>query len=147
MQAPIKKIAMQKRETESVSVSLDAHIDDDGSLNLEGQDIGDSVEKYWGDSDYEYFLYVRKEDKEKIPLLLLKERFASMSEFVKWLDEKDLPGAPDASAPEFRAYLNTHLDYQDTILLLLLKEQFKTMSDFMAWLDERRIPKEFGSWA
>jgi hypothetical protein len=60
MQAPIKKIVMQQYKTESVSVSLDAHVDDDGSLNLEGQDIGETVEKYWGDSDYEYFLYVKK---------------------------------------------------------------------------------------
>ena len=60
MQAPIEKIVMQQYKTESVSVSLDAHVDDDGSLNLEGQDIGETVEQYWGDSDYEYFLYVKK---------------------------------------------------------------------------------------
>jgi len=147
IQAPIKKIVMQKYKTESVSVSLDAYIDDDGSLNMEGQDIGDSVEKYWGDSDYEHFLYVKKEDKEKIPLLLLKERFASMTDFLKWLDEKGLPAAPGDTAPDFETHLNTHLDYQDTILLFLLKEQFTTMSDFMAWLNERKIAKEFGSWA
>jgi len=146
MQAPIKKIVLQHFRTESVSVHLDAYIHDDGSLNLEGQDIGDSVEKYWGDSDYEYFLYVKKEDKEKIPPLLLKERFGSMSEFLKWLDEKCIPDAPSGTAPDFETCLNTHFDYQDTILLLLLKERFTTMSDLMAWLDERRIPKEFGSW-
>ena len=137
---------MQHYKTESVSVHLDARIDDDGSLNLEGKDIGDSVEKYWGDSDYEYFLYVKKEDKEKIPLLLLKERFGSMSDFLKWLNEKGISGAPGGAAADFEAYLNEHADYTDTILLLLLKERFTTMSDFMAWLDERKIPKEFGSW-
>ena len=147
MQAPIKKIVMQQYKTESVLVSLDAGIDDDGSLNLEGQDIGDSVEKYWGDSDYEYFLYVKKENKEKIPLLLLKERFGSMADFLKWCDEKGIPGAHGGTSRAFEIFLNDHADYADTILLLLFKEQFKTMSDFMAWLDERRIPKEFGSWA
>ncbi len=147
MQAPIKKITMQQYKTESVSVHLDASIDDDGSLNLEGQDIGDSVEKYWGDSDYEYFLYVKKDDKEKIPLLLLKERFGNMSDFQKWLNEKGIPGAEGGAARDFETFLAANSDYIDTILLLLLKEQFKTMSDFMAWLDERNIPKEFGSWA
>ena len=146
MEKPIKKIVMQKCQTESVAVYLEAHVDDDGSLNLEGQDIGDSVEKYWGDSDYEYFLYVKKENKEKILPLLMKERFVSMSDFVNWLGEKGIPGAPSGTARDFETYLTTHLDYQDSILLLLLKERFTTMSDFMVWLDERRIPKEFGSW-
>ncbi len=137
---------MQHYKTESVSVHLDARIDDDGPLNLEGQDIGDSVEKYWGDSDYEYFLYVKKENKEKIPLLLLKERFGSMSDLLKWCDEKGIPGAAGSEAADFETFRGANPDYSDTILLLLLKEQFKTMSDFMAWLDERKIPKKFGSW-
>ena len=143
----MKKIVMQQYKTQSVPVSLDAYIDDDGSLNMGGQDIGETVEKYRGDSDYEYFLYVKKEDKQKIPLLLLKERFGSMADFLKWLDEKGIPGAEGGAARDFETFLNAKPDYNDTILLFLLKEQFKTMSDFMAWLDERKIPKEFGSWA
>ncbi|MFB3923758.1 MAG: hypothetical protein ACE145_18695 [Terriglobia bacterium] len=144
MQPPIKKIVMQKYETGNVRVTLEAHVDDDGSLNLEGYDIGDFVEKHWGDSDYEYFLFVKKENKEKILPLLLKDRFGSMSEFQKWLDEEAIPSAP---APDFEAFLAANPEYNDTILLLLLQEQFQTMSNFMTWLDERNIPKEFGSWA
>lgn len=146
MQAPIKKIVMQHYKTESVSVHLDASVDDDGSLNLEGQDIGDSVEKYWGDSDYEYFLYVQKENKEKILPPLLRERFGGMPDFLKWLEEKGIPSAEGAAARDFETFLTANPDYIDTILLFLLKEQFKTMSDFMAWLDAHLIPKGFGSW-
>ncbi len=28
---------------------------------MEGYDIGDDVEKYWGDGDYEYWVHVKAE--------------------------------------------------------------------------------------
>lgn len=90
---------------------------------------------------------MKKENKEKIPLLLPKERFCSMADFEEWLDEKGIPGAQSGAAGDFEAFLTANQNHQDTILLWLLKEQFTTMSDFMGWLDAHRIPKEFGSWA
>lgn len=51
MQDPIRRIVIQQYKIASGSVYLEARVDDDGSLNLEGQDIGPAVEKHWGDSD------------------------------------------------------------------------------------------------
>ena len=91
MEKRITQITMQEYQTDKVSVYLEARIDEDGSLILSGQDIGKSVEEHWGDPDYEYLLLVKKHDKEAIPLQRIKERFARMSDFISWLDEKDIP--------------------------------------------------------
>jgi len=143
---PLTRITMQDYKTDKVSVFLEAYIDADGTLILSGQDIGSAVEEYWGDSHYEYFLHEKKADKEKIPLLLVKERFTDMPDFLKWLSEKGIPGGPGWGKSDFETYLDGKADYKDTVLLWLLKERFSTMSDFMTWLNEKNIPKEFGSW-
>jgi hypothetical protein len=147
MGTPLTGIVMQNFVTENVSVHLEAHINTEGDLVLSGQDIGSTVKECWGDSDYEYFLDVKKADKEKIPPLLLKERFSSLPDFLKWREEKGIPVQPDWDGRDFDSFLDSHADYRDTILLWLLKERFTTMSDFMTWLDEKKIPKEFSSWA
>ena len=56
---------------------IEANFDNSGNLVISGADIGPSVETYWGDIDYEYFLSVYKKDMEKLFLLLLKESFKS----------------------------------------------------------------------
>ena len=59
------------------ATSIEANFDNSGNLVISGADIGPSVETYWGDIDYEYFLSVYKKDMEKLFLLLLKESFNS----------------------------------------------------------------------
>jgi hypothetical protein len=140
-------IVMQSFATENVSVHLEACINTEGDLVLSGQDVGRTVKECWGDSDYEYFLEVKKADKEKVPSPLLKERFSSMPDFLKWLEEKDIPVRADWDGRDFDTFLDCHADYRDTVLLWLLQERFTTMSDFMAWLDEKKIPNKFFSYA
>jgi hypothetical protein len=91
MREPIKKIKLMEFKTERDSRYLDAKIDNDGNLVLEGYDIGDSVEEFWGDSDYEYWLTVSQEYKDTVLLLLIQERFESSSEFKMWLESKEIP--------------------------------------------------------
>ena len=38
----------------------------DGELTLSGQDLGPYVEEIWGDSDYEYWYHLDKENTEKL---------------------------------------------------------------------------------
>lgn len=147
MQTPLTAIVMQNWASEDVSVYLEAHINPEGDLVLSGQDIGRTVKECWGDSDYEYFLDVKKADKEKIPPLLLRERFSTLPDFRKWLEEKGIPVRADWDGRDFDSFLDCHADYRDTVLLWLLQERFTTMSDFMAWLDDKKIPKEFFSYA
>jgi hypothetical protein len=75
---------------------LEIYFNEEGDLVFEGYDIGDIVEKYWGDSDYEYFLTIKKEHVPAVLLLLIKEcfdtkRFTNDSEFRTWLEEKGIP--------------------------------------------------------
>ena len=39
-----------------------AGLSDDGHLTVTGQDMGPSVERMWGDSDYEYGIRIKPED-------------------------------------------------------------------------------------
>ncbi|MBI4165859.1 MAG: hypothetical protein HY508_09015 [Acidobacteria bacterium] len=86
--------------SEGLSVFLNAGINERGDLELEGQDLGASVEAHWGDSDYEYWVVVPKDYKDTVLLWLLKERFDATpqtsplkndSEFMEWLKAKGIP--------------------------------------------------------
>jgi hypothetical protein len=47
------KVILYQSERPDVKVTIEAYFDDE-NLVIDGYDIGDFVEKYWGDSDYEY---------------------------------------------------------------------------------------------
>src|SRR5688572_10370420 len=69
---------------------LCAKIADDGALVLEGVDGGAEVERLFGDSDYEYRLTVKPEDKDAVLLHLVKAQFASAHAFKQWLAERGI---------------------------------------------------------
>lgn len=48
---------------------------DNGALKIDGQDIGPSVEKLQGDSDYEYWMEISAEDVKRLVPIILKEAF------------------------------------------------------------------------
>ena len=137
----IERITLQLKKTETDFSMLEAMIDDDGDLLLEGYDEGEAPQKFWGDEDYEYYWIVKKKYKKKVMRLLVKERFDTDSELEKWLDEKGIPG---------RSLRTIDKDYKDTALLWLIKERFdsdfNTDVDFAKWLKRHRIPKLFWSW-
>lgn len=66
------------------------NIQEDGVLHLGSFDFGPDVDRLWG-HDYEYDIYVEKEWKDTILLLLLQEHFKTTSEFEKWIDNKAIP--------------------------------------------------------
>ena len=47
----------------------------DGTLSINGQDMGPMVEQFWGDDDYEYFLSIPKKSIEMFLLHLMKLAF------------------------------------------------------------------------
>jgi len=77
------------------SIFIDAYIDNDGDLVISGQDLGEFPEKYWGDSDYEYWLTISSKDKDRVLLALLESQykgdFKVISNFKAKLDEKEIP--------------------------------------------------------
>ena len=48
-------------ENEDIRISIVARFENE-DLIIDGYDIGKSVKNYWGDSDYEYMITVKKED-------------------------------------------------------------------------------------
>jgi hypothetical protein len=133
----IKRITLYRHETEKDLSWLDAVIDDNGNLVLEGYDLGETPQEFWGDDDYEYWWIVKKKYKKKVLRLLVKEQFDTKSDLKNWLNAKCIPGESFRTIGE---------DYRDTVLLWLIKERFSSDGDFTRWLVKHHIPKLFWSW-
>ena len=58
--------------------SIISEFNPDGTLTISGHDMGPLVERFWGDEDYEYDLFIPKESVE--PFLLSFMRFAFNNE-------------------------------------------------------------------
>lgn len=78
--------------------NLQAKINEEKNLVLDGYDIGPQVEELWGplaDGDYEYWLTVPAEWKDTVLLHLIGERFEDDVKFKEWLNEKGIPNEFD----------------------------------------------------
>jgi hypothetical protein len=82
------EIMLRESQTETDTSWLKAKINENGSLVLEGYDIGEAPLNYWGRDEYEYWRTVDSKYKDSILLLLIKDRFTSDSGFSQWLEEK-----------------------------------------------------------
>jgi hypothetical protein len=54
----------------------------DGSVLMETQDIGEQVERIWGDSDYEFWIDVPAGALTKLVFALLRDRYAGQGRAV-----------------------------------------------------------------
>ena len=78
-----------ERDEHSYS-SAQVEIKEDGTLVFEGVDGGAGIEKLYGDSDFEYWLQIKAEDKNLVLLHLIKSQFTSVHDFKKWLVERGI---------------------------------------------------------
>jgi hypothetical protein len=113
--------------SERVRSTLAAGFNERGDLVLEGYDIGSFVEEVWGDSDYEYWLTLRRADLPRLAGALAAARGEAESaeaDRERWLISMlQALFAPDAAPLHFR-----------------------NDSEFKTWLEEHTIPSEFSSW-
>ena len=58
-------VIMYQFRDEGISIQVEAYFDN-GDLVIEGYDIGSTVKEYWGDSDYEYTVRIRKRHLESL---------------------------------------------------------------------------------
>jgi len=84
------------RATEGgTSVFIDLEIAADGTLAMEGQDLGRAPQEVYGDSDYEYWARISPEHKDLLLITLLAEKytgdFSAMSKFRDWLTTNEIP--------------------------------------------------------
>jgi hypothetical protein len=54
----------------------------DGSVKLDAQDMGTTVEKVWGDDDYEFWVDVPAAACHKLLFALLREKYSGRSDAV-----------------------------------------------------------------
>jgi hypothetical protein len=54
--------------------SVGLHLEDDGGIKMDAQDIGPTVTRTWGHDDYEF--WVRVPSASKLALELLREKFS-----------------------------------------------------------------------
>ena len=71
----------------STSIHIDARITEEGDLLLSGQDIGEIPEKFFGDSDYEYWLTVPAAEKDRLLLALIEKHYAGDAMVVSTMRE------------------------------------------------------------
>lgn len=85
--------------------TLSAMIDDGGTLVIEGQDLGDAPERFWGSREYEWRITIRAEEVGLLvaalggvpgrddPLDLLAARFATDERYAgrTFLEEHRVP--------------------------------------------------------
>lgn len=68
---------------------------DTGALLLEGQDLGATPKQSFGESEYEYFLTVNADQKDRLLLELLAEKLhgdeTARTTLAAWLDSHGIP--------------------------------------------------------
>ena len=79
----------------STSMFIDAEIDKEGRFVLSGQDIGDLPKEHFGDSDYEYWVVVPQDQKDRVLLALMKKLYQGdskvVSAFMELLKSNGIP--------------------------------------------------------
>ncbi len=61
-----RKVRLYEVRGGETSVFIDAEITEAGNLVVSGQDLGKAPEEYWGDSDYEYWVVIAKEHRDRL---------------------------------------------------------------------------------
>ena len=59
--------------------SVRLNVPDEGALRLSCQDMGETVEQFWGDDDYEFWVDVPVGELRKLVFVLLREKYAGRS--------------------------------------------------------------------
>jgi hypothetical protein len=69
------------------SIYIDVEITEEGDLLFSGQDIGETPKEFFGDSDYEYWLRVKAEDKDELLLALIEKFYSGNTRVISQLRE------------------------------------------------------------
>jgi hypothetical protein len=74
-----KLFAELYRQDGANSRSVRLTVKPDGAVQIETQDMGEQVERIWGDSDYEFWIDIPAAELAKLAFALLKDRYAGRS--------------------------------------------------------------------
>lgn len=94
------RVILYRHMDEGISVTVEAYFSD-GTLVVEGYDIGKRVEEYWGDSDYEYSTVVAEE------LLPALYQTLGVSTQAELLNELQIRFSGNHSYSQFQQFLES----------------------------------------
>jgi hypothetical protein len=114
-------------------IFIEVYIDaETGNLVFDGQDIGEPVKAWFGDSDYEYWLVIKSSWKPVVLAALTQDGG----------DRQGILGATPARATDME---------DDKLLLALILDRYhddiSAVSHFREWCDAHNIPTEYSSYA
>jgi hypothetical protein len=61
----MEKVTLFYLERPDITISIEIYFNENDQLYFDGYDIGETVEKAWGDSDYEYTYTIEPEEVNK----------------------------------------------------------------------------------
>ncbi|MGE0601769.1 MAG: hypothetical protein AB7J35_19890 [Dehalococcoidia bacterium] len=81
---------------DGTKVFVEVHIDPaTGNMVMAGQDLGAAALKFFGEDEYEYFLSVKADQKDRLLLHLMQHVFAGVENtrtaIAEWLDGRGIP--------------------------------------------------------
>lgn len=102
----MEKITLFKFESPDINKSIHIYFNEEGQLFFDGYDVGKRVERYWGESDFEYDYIIESEEVNKLYplfnlqvgnksdlLLAIKNRFGvdeAYTLFGNFMEEHDI---------------------------------------------------------
>jgi hypothetical protein len=114
-------------------IFIEVYIDaETGNLVFDGQDIGEPVKAWFGDSDYEYWLVVKNSWKPALIAALMQDAGG----------RPGIAGGIFARTPDMG---------DDELLLALILDRYhddiSAVTRFREWCDAHNIPTEYSSYA
>ncbi len=134
-----KRIKLYEKQGET-SRYVDAEITQDGDITISGQDIGKIPEEYWGDSDYEFMVYVAAKYKDDVFHALVEKlnNECNDEEFLDYIKSRKI------------LWVHLPVEQKDYVLLALIKKLYYgnsgAVDDFKDFMRSQGVPAEFGSW-
>ena len=125
----MKRVTLFEQEGET-SIYIDAEINNAGDIKINGQDVGKDPREFWGDSDYEYSVFVSGKYIDAVRYALLdrlKDEYPE--EYAEFLE------------------LQSQEDIIISAIKILYSEDPSAVSHFKDYMRSVGIDAEFWSWA
>lgn len=125
----MKKVTLFEQKGET-SIHIDAEISDEGDIKINGQDVGKAPQEFWGDSDYEYSVFVSGKHTDAVKDALLdKLKDEYPEEYTKLLK------------------LRSQDDVIISAIRMIYSGDSSAVSHFKDYMWSVGIEAEFWSWA
>jgi len=97
-QPKAKSVSLYEQRGET-SRFIDAEIVESGDLVVSGQDVGKAPREFWGDADYEFWVFVPSGHKDDVLLALMERLYggnaSAVSDFRNPLKSRGIPNEFD----------------------------------------------------